>query len=696
MTTNTSNQTIASASKTVSVSKIITCCIIAIFAATLLIAGGTIILALDAWLSALLMIPCLLVATMTGLAVTYFPARAAEKSGKILFAQSPWPAGFRLIVSLMLGLGVLSLITLIMGSTNLLYPGALALAYLPTTLLGVFGARQIRRQGISIPARHVSRAAWLLLLAALPLGVMLIMAAFPPGIVWASEGNGYDVLEYHLQLPREYLAAHSTDPVAHNIYSFMPSLMEMLYTAIGALASTHGGSFVRGIYACQYLHVLMTSLAGLAILFSPLKLNLVGRIAGCILILATPWTIVVGTLAYNDGAMLTFGILALILALTEDFPYRGKLIGILLGFAMGCKLTAGIMIAVPVGLILLTQFKIRPLIITIAFSALVFSPWAIRAYMPTGNPVYPVAMKTFGSAHLTPELRDQFNRGHAPRADQQSPGGRFSALVDQFFYDDQWSPNLYSLGKVFTGQGTAPTATHLGLIFPILGMVIILALRQRFAVALLLILILQFMLWMFTTHLQARFLLPVLLPLSLLAALACNQNPGRWLSSIAVAILVICSLILPYKNAALFAGAVDPNRPIPYFLGAASSQPEALALPDMYLDASDAGSLNPAGRCYLVGLSTPLFFTHPVIYNTPFDHNFLAESLSRGGPQEAIRMLRELNIQYVIISWPEIDRLRRTYGFPDSINHESMEQLTRLGLKQIPTRAASIEMYEVK
>lgn len=678
----------------VPISRILTCCIIATVATLFLVAGGTVALAFDAWLSALMLFPLLVMAAMTGLAITYFPARAAEKSGKTLFADSPWPAGFRLILSLMLGLGTLSLITLALGSAGILSRESAALAFIPTTLLGIFGVRQLARHGFGFTSKTTSRAAWFSLLAALPIAVMLIMAAFPPGLAWTSEGNGYDVLEYHLELPKEYAAAQSTAPVAHNIYSHMPSLMEMLYTTLAPGAGPRGGSLATFIYGAQYLHLIMTCLAGFAILLAPLKLNSLGRIAGCILILATPWTIVVGTLAYNDGAMLTFGALALILALADDFKYRGVLIGLLLGFALGCKLTAGVLIAVPIGLILLCRLEWRPLIIAILLSALAFAPWAIRAHAATGNPVFPVAMKTFGAGYLTPELRDQFDRGHAPRPDQQSLDGRLSALLSQSLFDSQWSPNLASLQTLGGAPATLTPLAKLGFVWPLLIALLVVATRFRESRWLWLTLIVQLLAWLFLTHLQARFLLPILLPLSLMTALSCRERFGGILALLIITVQATGTLLLPYREVGLFAGVADPQNPRPYFLGSAASQPETLALPDLYLD-KDAPTLDPAGRVYLVGLSTPLLFNHPTMYATAFDHNLLAEALATGGPDAAIRFLRDNKIQYVVVSWSEIDRLRRTYGYPAAITRETFERLTRLGLRQLPTRTPSIEIYEV-
>ncbi|MCP4591530.1 MAG: hypothetical protein GY842_12365, partial [bacterium] len=65
--------------------------------------------------------------------------------------------------------------------------------------------------------RSAGRFLWLWL-AVCPFAALAILAAVtPPGVLWAEEGNGYDVLEYHLQLPKEYLEAGRIDYVPHNV-----------------------------------------------------------------------------------------------------------------------------------------------------------------------------------------------------------------------------------------------------------------------------------------------------------------------------------------------------------------------------------------------------------------------------------------------------------------------------------------------
>ena len=73
------------------------------------------------------------------------------------------------------------------------------------------------------------------------LALLLVAASSPPGWLWDSEGRGYDALEYHLQLPQEWLRMGRLAPLEHNVYSFLPGYIEAAFyhlaVATGATAA---------------------------------------------------------------------------------------------------------------------------------------------------------------------------------------------------------------------------------------------------------------------------------------------------------------------------------------------------------------------------------------------------------------------------------------------------------------------------
>ena len=53
----------------------------------------------------------------------------------------------------------------------------------------------------------VIRGVWPIAATGPVIGLLLTACACPPGLLWAVEAYGYDVLSYHLQMPREWLDA---------------------------------------------------------------------------------------------------------------------------------------------------------------------------------------------------------------------------------------------------------------------------------------------------------------------------------------------------------------------------------------------------------------------------------------------------------------------------------------------------------
>ena len=61
--------------------------------------------------------------------------------------------------------------------------------------------------------------------------------------------------------------------------------------------------------------------------------------------------------------------------------------------------------------------------------------------------------------------------------------------------------------------------------------------------------------------------------------------------------------------------------------------------------------------------------------------------------------LRTQNVTHVVFSWPEIERLRSTYGFPELVTHDWVSDLETAGLERVPWPAdggvAGVEVYRL-
>ncbi len=141
---------------------------------------------------------------------------------------------WQLVLAAGLGLGALSLLVLGLGALGVLHRAVWI------SLLILFGLGGLWR-GFALLRLHGTVAdedadgdgdgwmRWLWLGVIGFGGLALLAGTIPPGILWPAEGNGYDVLEYHLGVPREYFEAGCISYLSHNIYSNFPFNVEMLY-----------------------------------------------------------------------------------------------------------------------------------------------------------------------------------------------------------------------------------------------------------------------------------------------------------------------------------------------------------------------------------------------------------------------------------------------------------------------------------
>ncbi len=647
----------------------------------------------------------LLAAAMLGLALT------APLAPRQFFANSPWPDAWRLVIATALGLGALSLATLLLGTLHLLHPPwTPPLTLVLCALLGFYPTRTYLRTldwtPLTTPLRGLDT---LSLLACAPLALLLVAASYPPGTLWASEGGGYDVLSYHLQLPKEYLAANSTAPVSHNVYSYMPANVEMLYVLQTQLTHVylHSASPLDALYPAALLHVSLTLLTACAVALLPISLGATSRWLALLIFLGIPWTLVCGSLAYNESGMLLWGTLALGLLLPSPTPFPPTpknsilsiLTGVFIGLSIGAKLTAGLLFALPCALLLLLTGGIKPLVLTTLTAIVLVAPWAFRTALASGgNPVFPLATTAWGHSTWTPEQADRWNRGHAPKPQQQGIVNRLAALRDELVLQPQWSSGVASFYKwVGEPPGDNPWS-RLGLLWILALVLLPLALipcatrapASTVAAALLAVVFLvQLLLWLGFTHLQSRFLLPCAIPLSLLLALGVDtlRSPA-WRAVFVTAISALTAttifLLLPEKG--LFMGDSRLDAQI-------KRSPQPLGL--LYeLEIGGPQSDFAHQRICLLGDSAPLYYFKTPVYATVFDRHPLIEALRAGGPEAAAAYLRDQSLDILIVNWNEITRLRSTYGFDTSVTPEAIQQTAaRAGLTRSEQSSNGVDIF---
>jgi 4-amino-4-deoxy-L-arabinose transferase-like glycosyltransferase len=414
----------------------------------------------------------------------------------------------RIVLAIATGLGIVSLITLILGCTGFLNRvsanGILCVGW-------ILALTFVRKPAVS-PWECVKRPVqihWLFLALTPLLGITLLSALLPPGLLWGDEPNGYDVTEYHLQVPREWYEAGKIIPLHHNVFSYFPFNVEMHYL----LAMDLRGGPWAGMYLAQLMHASFIVLTVVAVWALLADKHPRGAIVAACIAGATPWLALLAPVAYNEGGLLLFGTLAMGLAMRaidEPKPLKWMILsGVMAGLACGSKLTAGPMILLPLPMIFaaiqLSKKSQHPMFDVgrsmFAFwivGFLVFSPWLIRNFVWTHNPVFPEATTIFGKAHWTDTQVERWERAnHLPRPDQQNVTGRLVALRDQIICDKNYLGLALELAQ----------NSHLyvpSLVF-VVAIVAVCCKRNRATVFLIALLVSQGTFWLFFTHLQSRF-----------------------------------------------------------------------------------------------------------------------------------------------------------------------------------------------
>jgi len=598
-------------------------------------------------------------------------------------AALPGRAFVPLALQLALGVGVLLLAAALLGWVGGLNRlsgwGLMAVGW------AALGGQIWRSHAHPGARRRAAPVHWAILLPAPACGLLLVAAMIAPGVLWQLPGEhmAYDVLSYHLQLPKEWLADGAIVGYHHNVYSYLPNLLEAGYLH---LATLHGSAIDAGVTA-QLLHAAMALLTALTIAVAVGVLCRRGLVpasdaegnggpaaphpgraaAGAAIVaaaayLAAPWVLATGSIAFNEQAVNLLLAAALLAAIDLSDPgplRRGLTVGLLIGAAVLVKLTAVGMVLLPlVALLLVSPGGVEPMadpgrrrakmLLGVALAAaLVLLPYLVRNAIWTGNPVFPLAADWLGSAHWSAEQVARWNAAHTP---------------DLPLLDRLARLGTHLLGHRLFGYTLLPAG--------VLGLA--LALRRwtlrRVAAAFLVAMAAQLLFWLAATHVQSRFMVPALVPAAIGVGLLCARV-RFWPTPFAVVVPPLTLAFVFYFSQANGAAAV-------------------------YLDATRFvtdehpvyGTINrlPAdrGRVYAEGWATPFYARPEVTYHTVWDASPLGRLLEQHGLDGAIRRLQADGYDLLLVDhamlnlWLQPDN----YGYDPRIDRRTVEQLQQLNL----------------
>jgi len=246
----------------------------------------------------------------------------------------------------------------------------------------------------------------MLLCAALALVLLCIfvLAGVPP--------VDRDALTHHLAVPKLYLRHGGIYEIPAVPFSYYPMNLDLLY-----MAALHLGSDI----APKYIHCAFGLLTA-GMLFAYLRKRLRSAtygLLGCLLFLSLPVIVKLSITVYVDLGLIFFSTAALLQLFRwaeSGFQMRHLLLsGVLTGLCLGTKYN-GMLCAFLLGLVVLilplrasagvggsedlpasthkkksSVWALGQAVLFCAAALTVFSPWMIRNYAWTGNPVYPMA-----------------------------------------------------------------------------------------------------------------------------------------------------------------------------------------------------------------------------------------------------------------------------------------------------------------
>ena len=607
-------------------------------------------------------------------------------------APADTPRALALATAAALGLWLLSSAVMIVGTA---VSGALTiLVWWPVVAVGVVLAlaQAHRAMGQVRLSRHFRGASLIWPVVAVAVGMWMAGATMPPSWLGNLTADSYDILEYHLQLPREYHQAGQVATLEHNIYSHYPLGVEMLYLLSMCL---RGGAY-EGMYLAKLTGGLFAILA-VAGAFGALAGEDDFRARAAAGLLATaPWMLYLCGVAMAEPAQLcymTLGLLWLRRWLVRRGAREAAWVGAMAGAACSAKylsvgLIAGPLLAVMLIVSLRRLADLRQVALAAATAAALFAPWLARNVAATGNPVFPLGTSVFGKAHLSDESAQRWRDAHAPgHHDPVPPPPDYQPPRRQFSRQEmlgRWllQPWLLPYGR------EPPLSPAFLLLCLTLGTLVAMFARPRRVGAwewsLAAVAGMQVLVWaMFTRGMPGRFISIVLPPLALLSAGGLARfsrvKEVRWLrqsgglggkwGTAPATILLAAAIGLNLMAAKLYFNA-EIGR------GVAPNGFPGQFIATHHWRYRPTSALTGGSRLAMIGEATPFYYPPGTVYATVFDEHPLRAALSgAGSPAEAARRLRAMGVTHLLVTWSEIKRLTYTYGWPADLSGGRLRRL---------------------
>ena len=627
------------------------------------------------------------------------------------------------------GIGLWSIVTLFLGLAGILNPWvfrvAVVAAIAAEAVLTIRG-RKPAAAGESIFERRFFTGSLLppvIGLAVAPfLAAMLLGAMLPP--------TDFDVREYHLEGPKEYFLAGRIHFLPQNVYTSFPFCTEMLHLLGMALR----GDWYRGALVGQTVLMGFAPLTAAGLFFAARRW-FSERVAWLALLvwLTAPWTYRISTIAYTEGGLAAFLLLALVAAIRAGETWRTDpghsggwflLAGFLAGNGPACKYPGALSVAIPMFLLvawttLISTRLVRDpqapspsvrhamwaILLFLAGGGVAFGPWLLKNLLETGNPFYPLMYSVFGGRDWDAAMHAKWQAGHP------LPLGTFGGVagfvrdqglrfLDAFLWNDWQTP--LALAGLPLAIALFAAARHRKTLPEEAGW----SSQSRLVLGLLLLETLWlFETWCLLSHRIDRFWVPMLPILCWLAAIVLDAVMGHprgrrdvpWLAR-TVTVLALLGGVTFYHLGFVASGLCGNNA---WLLDEKRAQKQFRNASVAILE--DSSLPGPNGKILFVGEAEVFEARFPYLYNTVFDRSIFEKWFSAGreeaapaagsegaGPapaqfllkpvDEIRRTLAEQGVTHLAVNWSEILRYRPTYTYTDFVHPDRFHELVSLGL----------------
>lgn len=538
------------------------------------------------------------------------------------------------LISTAIGSGVLMCLTFFLGLVGLLYKEVYLILIF---LVVLFSLKEIVYLGYLIKTLFINNfrrfkfnlSGFLLAIFVFFIVINLI-TVFAPVFEW-------DSVSYHLAFAKNYVRHNSLIVQPSQLYTYMPHGMSMFYV-ISEL-------FYPATFSAL-IAFLFNVLGGIGI-YSVIKKNHseVSALIGSLVFLTLPAVIERLNQPLIDLSLTYFFICAVIIFLKyieeKDDRIKSKLIlvlSFLIGICLFIKLTAVFLLASLTIAILFDKIIYRKkhsfkhIMVLLVISFIFLSPWLIRAYTYTGNPVYPFSYSIFGGEYLEDYRSKQYAEWHKKMGMERNPINALLTLWNVTFRNDAFSSVL----------GITPFYV---IVIPLV-LFFYKDIKNLREWMLLFITSMTIMTIIFWVHPVIRYMFPALALLSVLTGkiidVMIKEKVLKW-------VLIICLLISLTFNLAIWWGINSKNV---YFLVSSQTKEE------FYSKLKD---YNPALAMQWINENTPKdskILLAREIRGYYLDRNYVVNDpslsyidyYSMDGAEDLIKRLKKLKISYILIN----------------------------------------------